>query len=839
MEKGFSVIVAVDNKNGIGKEGDIPWNLPEDMRYFNDVTSKNYDSDSENINVVIMGRVTWESIPKKFRPFKNRINVVVSRTLKSEEETGVDVHKSFEEALYKWLATKNRGKIFVIGGVHLYNKSMINKYCNEIYLTRVYGDFDCDRNIDEIGPEFEITSCSNLQVSSQSSGQPDFRYLVYTRKERNHPEYEYLNLIKRTLENGITREDRTGTGTISCFGEKMVFDLNRDGFPILTTKRVPFKMVVKELLWFLAGDTNNKHLQDQGVHIWDGNTSREFLDNRGLNRYQEGDIGACFVEGTPVLTKTGYKCIENIEKNNEVYTHLGNWKNVENIQERKYSGKMYKIIPKYQPKGIECTPEHPFYARKFIVKDRHNGQRNFIYYNEPEWVEAKNLDKKTLLGFKIETKSNIPCLQLKRFNRHLQNHEIYTKKLDNLNDWFMFGYFLGDGWIVKENNCDRIHFVINFAQEKNILAKLKLSLPNLSFSGKNEGCNNYKCVSSEYSQILCYFKKYAHLKIIPWWVHDAPVEYIQRFLDGYRSADGCLREQKNEQYRYTTVSTDIAYSLQRLYLKLGIFASIQWQKRDYYKEIRKGHSSFCRSAYFIDVYPTKLRRNNYSVIKDGYAWFSISSIISEDVIDIQVFNFEVKDDNSYTINCLSVHNCYGYQWRHFGAPYQGCEADYKNKGVDQIKEVIRQIKEEPTSRRILFTAWNPSALNGMALLPCHSIVVQFYVREEGEFLDCQMYQRSADVAIGIPFNITSYAVLLHMISQITNLKPGKLILILGDSHIYSNHIEQVNEQLSRKPRPFPILKINPCVKDIDSFTLEDFQLIEYRPHKTIKMKMAI
>jgi len=486
----FSIIVAADSKNGIGKNNDIPWNIPKDMKYFNDVTTdvttdvtNHYlDAPGNKQNVVIMGRRTWESIPGKYRPLKDRINVIISRTMEPPKNEEYYICKTYSMAMNEWCMNKkkNINRVFLIGGAGLYFQGMRDSMCAMIYLTRIYGDFGCDRNIPEIDGTFKITSCENLQTTKESG--IDYRFIIYTRTRTHYdnvPEHEYLNLIRRTLKNGDERSDRTGTGTISTFGEKMVFNLEKDGFPILTTKRVPFKMVIKELLWFLAGDTNNKHLQDQGVHIWDGNTSRDFLDKRGLQHYQEGDIG-----------------------------------------------------------------------------------------------------------------------------------------------------------------------------------------------------------------------------------------------------------------------------------------------------------------------PT-----------------------------------------------------YGFQWRHFGAEYEGCDAEYSGKGVDQIKEVIRQIKEEPASRRIIFTAWNPSALHGMVLPPCHSIVVQFYVRngKDGnkKFLDCQMYQRSADEFLGIPFNITSYALLLQMISQVTDLKPGKLIMVLGDSHIYKNHVEQVNEQLGREPRAFPVLNINKNVKDIDSFTLDDFELLEYRPHLTIKAPMAI
>ena len=179
---------------------------------------------------------------------------------------------------------------------------------------------------------------------------------------------------------------------------------------------------------------------------------------------------------------------------------------------------------------------------------------------------------------------------------------------------------------------------------------------------------------------------------------------------------------------------------------------------------------------------------------------------------------------------------YGFQWRHFGADYHGRDADYTNQGVDQLAEVIHLLKTDPYNRRILLTAWNPSALHKMALPPCH-VLSQFYV--QNGYLSCQMYQRSADIFLGVPFNIASYALLLMMVAQVTDLQVGEFIHTLGDAHIYKNHLEQVHEQLSRQPRALPTMKLNPNVKDIFNFHFEDFSLEDYNPHPHIKGIVAV
>lgn len=179
---------------------------------------------------------------------------------------------------------------------------------------------------------------------------------------------------------------------------------------------------------------------------------------------------------------------------------------------------------------------------------------------------------------------------------------------------------------------------------------------------------------------------------------------------------------------------------------------------------------------------------------------------------------------------------YGFQWRHFGAEYKGRFADYKNEGVDQLQQIINTIKTNPDDRRMIMSAWNPVDLPKMALPPCHSFC-QFYV-SNGE-LSCQMYQRSCDMGLGVPFNIASYALLTVMIAHVCDLKPGDFVHCLGDAHVYSNHVAPLKVQLERVPRPFPKLTIKRKIANIEDFTMDDFQLDGYKPHPKIKMEMAV
>ncbi|KAM3586398.1 Thymidylate synthase [Umbelopsis sp. WA50703] len=208
---------------------------------------------------------------------------------------------------------------------------------------------------------------------------------------------------------------------------------------------------------------------------------------------------------------------------------------------------------------------------------------------------------------------------------------------------------------------------------------------------------------------------------------------------------------------------------------------------------------------------------------------------------------------------------YGFQWRHFGAEYVDCHTDYTGKGIDQLQQVIDKIKNNPTDRRIILSAWNPAGkftvrssifndhaynrlcdgpdMSIMALPPCHAFC-QFYVstptaEEPTPRLSCVLYQRSCDMGLGVPFNIASYALLTRLIAHVTGLLPGDFIHTMGDTHVYVDHIDALKQQLEREPRPFPKLIINRQVNNIDDFKLEDLIIEDYKPHGKVDMKMSV
>ena len=223
-------------------------------------------------------------------------------------------------------------------------------------------------------------------------------------------------------------------------------------------------------------------------------------------------------------------------------------------------------------------------------------------------------------------------------------------------------------------------------------------------------------------------------------------------------------------------------------------------------------------VHIWDDWPYKEYRAKTRELADGEC-SDFSCFLQEGFIN------SIKDDEKFAKEWGDLGPVYGFQWRNFNS-----------QGVDQVKNVVETLKNNPNSRRMLVVTYNPVQADKMMLPPCH-MMYQFYVAN-GK-LSCQMYQRSADVFLGVPFNIASYALLTMMIAQVVGLEAGEFIHVLGDTHVYSNHFEQVKEQLSREPRPFPTMKINPEVTDLFAFKYEDFTLEGYDPYPAIKAPISV
>lgn len=834
----FSCILAREyNSGGIGNNGGIPWKITEDMKEFKRITSYN-SANTENI--VIMGRVTKESLKK---PLPGRINIVVSPSW-FENRTPITesfhMVSSLDNALKLSMTFGINRNIFVIGGAKLYREafqhpSLESIYCTTIQFKKTIPIFDTF--FDERFPDnFFSKSCKNLSYEDYY-----LTFDVYS-TQVNTGEKVFINLLEKVLEEGEIRDDRTGTGTVSLFGPQIEFDNLDTQFPLLTSKRVPLRIVFEELIWMLRGQTNNKILNEKKVTIWDDNSTREFLDKVGLSHYPEGELGPvygaqwrnfggkhdlevinhvankenggvdqiaevlhqiktnptsrrifvsawnpkflkemslppCFTSDTIVLTNNGYKFINEVTLDDQLYTHKGRFKPINNIQIKKYNGDFHDIRLYYHPHSIKCTPEHPFYTKKITKIKNQQGTVVDLMLSEPKWVDAKDLTDNDYIGMAINTNSVIPEFNI---TKHLNKNKTkqIIKKLDNLDEWYLFGYFLGDGWLDFKRK-GRFYLVFGNNERKNKLLKDLHKFTTFRFKKPTRTTGNSvttECHNYELWHILKEFGHLAHNKMVPQWIHDAPKEYIEKFIEGYTDADGCYRTDKSKvkTIAYTTVSKDIAFSIQRLYLKVGKVCSVTYQKKSPTYVIQ-GRTVNQRNLYHI-LYRERTYNYSYALEQD-YCWFRIHT--KEEFIyneATNVYNFEVDDDNSYCVENVIVHNCH--------------------------------------------MAW------------------QMYVRKQ-KYLDCKLTIRSNDLFLGAPFNIASYALLIHMIASMTGYTPGRLIYSIGDAHIYKNHLDQVKEQITRDLRSFPLLKIKKVPENIEDWEYSNFELSNYNPHPTIKGEMAI
>ena len=348
----LNIVVAYTfNKQGIGKNGELPWKIPEDMTHFKHITTSREEN---QFNIVVMGRKTWESIPDTFKPLENRFNIILSNnehyrieqntnykcgTINKNNNTGVyfttwenfittdylQVEENFNKLYSKYKTHSfNKFNYYIIGGEEIYKQALDTKLNIKIHATEIYpvnkNEIECDTffptilNISnkittqpttQIQPNtIIITNVSRFQTSKNKDehGNPYlYRFITYNRQNEyrlddfpfKSEEDNYLDLMKTILYNGVSSDDRTGVGTLSIFGSMLKYDL-RDTLPLCTTKRIFFRAVFEELMFYLSGKTDNKILQEKNIHVWDGNTTREFLDKRGLSHYEEGDLGQTY-----------------------------------------------------------------------------------------------------------------------------------------------------------------------------------------------------------------------------------------------------------------------------------------------------------------------------------------------------------------------------------------------------------------------------------------------------------------------------------------------------------------------------------------------------------------
>ena len=516
-----------------------------------------------------------------------------------------------------------------------------------------------DKMVEKVVAEQPVmdTGRAEKMGMGQSATVPQLQNGEAEKKNEQHEEYQYLNLIRDIIARAEHRSDRTGTGTLSVFGATARYSLRNNTLPLLTTKRVFWRGVVEELLWMLRGQTDSKLLAAKKVHIWDGNGSREFLDKLGFQEREEGDLGPCFVAGTLVYTDSGYRAIESLGAGpRRVLTHFGKFQDVQQFMQREYSGPLHSVCSSLSDRPIVCTPEHPFYI---LTSDL-----------GVDFCPAKSLDPtRHRIGVRLNETERVPDF----LASHSEDRVAHAYQ--------QFGAYLSkrliSGDLPVSDHAD--------AEKSALPAEMTEHL----------GCD------------------ITDLQL-PQWMHESTELCIERFADGLFSA-GSL-----------ALPLSLALDVQRLCLKATVA---------------------CRIAQTSDTAIFTLSRLNAASDVEychGHAFVPLSSVTVQSG-SVTVYNTSVAFDKTYTADNISVHNCYGYQWRHAGHEYVDCHTDYTGKGVDQIGTIIHQLRNDPTSRRILFSAWNVKDLDKMALPPCH-LLAQFYCSGENySELSCQMYQRSADM----------------------------------------------------------------------------------------------
>lgn len=524
----------------------------------------------------------------------------------------------------------------------------------------------------------------------------------------------YDNALQEILDNGVSRTNkRTGIKTISIFGMMNRYRLDTEFFPILTRRKVWPKSVFSELIWFLSGSTSNKDLKELGCNFWTpwvdhewekkygyaedtfgpvygfqlrhfggyyGNGLKnqstqgegvcsEFEWDSSSNEYGKGGfdqlawvvnrikedpscrrtlwtlwnpqdvskmrLPPCFIAGSMVLTEGGYKPIENIVEGEIVCTDKGTGR-VDKIFKTQYSGDVITIKPWYMSGvKITCTPNHPF-----LVKDK-------------GFVEAGKLTCEDYVAVRVSTNEEYPefkeCIYVNQYTPRIDY------KIENLDDWFMIGYFLGDGWCGK--NDERVSFAINKKQVDILLPQLRKSIKICKKPGGTESCSTYETKSVKWHKILSTLGHKAHNKNIPGWILNAPKQCLESLVKGYLSADGHKMKTHDS---FNTTSISLALGMQLIFAKLGKNAKIQFCPRPE-KCIIEGREVNQRSFYTGSVIQRPSFMNDGCgkkyIPEEGVVWIKIKEI-TKDRFDGFVYNLSVPGDRTYTVNNLINHNCH-------------------------------------------------------------------------------------------------------------------------------------------------------------------------------------
>jgi thymidylate synthase len=822
----FDLIAAADSRWGLSRHGVLPWAGTaagrEDLEWFKQMTPPG--------TVVIMGRVTWDSLPARHRPLAGRTNVVISNS--PQEQIAPMEHAIVVKSLEDGLRLATPGQRMVIGGATIYRRALESPYLRHGYITRIHGDFECD-------VEFPFLLLEDGIETRVDTG-PNTTHNEYFKYDFTNAAEESFRSLCRALLTAPTRRNRTNIPTRGVFHEILKFRLHSQRgrvLPLVTSKNTPWRSIYHELIWFLRGSTDVTYLAENNVHIWDGNSTKEFLDSNGLNHLTAGQVGPCFPPGTMVLAVDGYRRIETVNVGDRLYSMSGTWQSVVARHATPYKSDLVLLQIGHHPRALGATLEHPFLATSTRAP-------RSIRYGCAEWVPARSLTSEHLVGMKIEAEEITPSFYVDGPDTSCLSPMV----VDTEDEWHILGYYANSGQLVDNNGKMALLVTlytgpVGQPDDSSAVAPAGRTTVSITHEKFDKLLGLSVCeITKKYCKYTAHPGKYLTIlrtfgqlwaRSVPDWVHKGPRRLVRAFLDGYFAAGS------------TAPTYDVAASIQRLLAKLGAVSSIS--AHDTARVTSAGGSPTLAEEYRIEIRP----QTEESFIVNGYIWYAVKGV-SRRKYDGTVYNFTVTGDNTYIAENVVVHNCYGHQWRRWGGDWLAAAGGGQPAGgVDQIAGVIQKLKDNPWDRRLVVSAWNVSDLPLMALAPCH-YSFQLHVdpdsRGEPRFLNCIVNMRSADVALGVPFNIASYAMLTHIISYLVGLVPGTLSISMADCHLYENHLEGVAEMLRRSPRRFPTVTFGPRITakktlNIDdfayNFTIDDYIVSGYRPHPYIKLVMAV
>lgn len=770
-------IVAVDSEWGISRKGKLPWrNTQEgrmDMDWFTDFTIG---------TAVIMGRKTFESIPMRNRPLHGRVNIVISSantgitTFGALTDSPVVNVNSFDTAV-KWCDRAGYTECVVAGGNSVYEQALKSPYLCHGYITVFDGKFDCDRF-------FPFQYLENIKYDSHHNCGAEYRCYNFV----NCDELAYSSLLRKTLDAPV-RPTRTGIAARGVFSEVLKFQLYEPAhgriLPLLTQKKMTFAPIYHELIWFLRGSTNTQYLRDNGVKIWDGNTTREFLDSRGLTDYVVGEVGPCFPAGTKVLTLHGYRDIESVKIGELLYTDIGNWKPVSGLHARKYSGNMIKLKLQLHPRAINSTPEHPFLAR--------------VRGEAPAWVAAKDLTPDHFIGFKIETKEISPP---------------FDKRFDLGTILKVFDLTIPD-WVHKSPKCYIMMF-LNQWHTVNISGMpfdTAMGLHRLYYKLGQPTNVKYDPRDDTYSIELC----------------NNTCSYIDNGYVWYAIEEIANCEFSGKVFNFE-VADDNTYTVENAI----VHNCYGYQWRSWNRSYKGSNAS--AEAVGRDVHSGdnshgntgRINTNNDNISERRMDVNSHGSIgrINDNIDDRRM------DVNSACDGCARMCT----RGDHKGVDQLACAINTLKTDPWDRRMVISAWNVEQLPAMAL-----------PACHYSFQFHVDPDARGAPTYLNCLVNMRSTDIFLGLPFNIASYALLTHIVSHITSLTPGTLSVSMCDVHLYLNAVEPAKIQLLRRPRRFPTIRFSERIlrdgSNIDQFaseyTIADYIVEGYEPHPRICAVMAV